>query len=82
MSRLFDNLLRAAGVGAILYGVYKLGEMNATTSVENEGISETKTEGDFIRETIQNLKSKVGKTVNEKNTLELLEIKLKQLNKK
>ncbi len=33
MSRLFDNLLRAAGVGAILYGVYKLGEKNALRSI-------------------------------------------------
>lgn len=82
MSRLFDNLLRAAGVGVILYGVYKLGEMNALRLVENDDTSKIKTEGDFVRETIQNLKSKVGKTVNEKNTLELLEIKLKQLNKK
>lgn len=82
MNRLFDNLLKVAGVGVVLYGVYKLGEMKALSSVEDDGTPETKTEGDFIRETIQNLKSKVGKTLKEKNTLELLEIKLKQLNKK
>lgn len=82
MTRLFDNLLRVAGVGVVLYGVYKLGEMKALSSVEDDGTTETKTEGDFVRETIQNLKSKVGKTLKEKNTLELLEIKLKQLNKK
>jgi len=46
MSRLFDNLLRAAGVGAILY---------------------------------EELKQKPNKTRKDKDNIELLEIKLKQV---
>ena len=84
MSRLFDNLLRAAGVGAILYGVYKLGEKNALRSMEQEQTpmidDKPKTEADIILDMIDELKRKVGKTRKDKDNIELLEIKLKQLN--
>lgn len=83
MSRLFDNLLKAAGVGAILYGVYKLGEKNALSSIEQEQTpiveDKPKTEIDVINDMIQELKQKVNKTRKDKDNIELLEIKLKQL---
>jgi len=84
MSRLIDNLLKAAGVGAILYGVYKLGEKNALSNLENQGVIEKdlkkpKTEIDVVNDMIQELKKKVGKTRRDRDNLELLEIKHKQL---
>ena len=84
MSRLFDNLLKAAGVGAILYGVYKLGEKNALNSMgesvkQGEVEEKPKTEIDIINDMIQELKSKVNKTRKDKDNIELLDIKLRQL---
>lgn len=84
MSRLFDNLLKAAGVGAILYGVYKLGEKNALSSMEesvkqNEVEEKPKSEIDIINDMIQELKRKANKTRKDKDNIELLDIKLKQL---
>lgn len=85
MSRLFDNLLRAAGVGAILYGVYKLGEKNALRSIEEEQQylkleEKPKTESEVISDMIQELKQKPNKTRKDRDNIELLEIKLKQIN--
>ena len=82
-----DNLLRAAGVGAILYGAYKLGEKNALTKLENEGkiekdLNKPKTEIDVVYDMIQELKNKVGKTRKDRDKIELLEIKHKQLKNK
>lgn len=84
MSRLVDNLLKAAGVGVILYGVYKLGEKNALSKLEDEGkiekdLNKPKTEIDVVYDMIQGLKKKVGKTRRDRDNLELLEIKHKQL---
>ena len=84
MSRIVDNLLKAAGVGAILYGVYKLGEKNALSKLENEvkiekDLNKPKTEIDVVYDMIQELKKKVGKTRRDRDNLELLEIKHKQL---
>jgi glycine betaine/choline ABC-type transport system substrate-binding protein len=84
MRRLLDNLLRAAGVGAILYGVYKLGEKNALRSMEQEQpplkIEEKpKTESEVISDMIEELKQKPNKTRKDKDNIELLEIKLKQV---
>jgi hypothetical protein len=84
MSRLFDNLLKAAGVGAILYGAYKLGEKNALSKLEDEGkiekdLNKPKTEIDVVYDMIQELKKKVGKTRKDRDNIELLEIKHKQL---
>jgi hypothetical protein len=87
MNRLMDNLLRAAGVGAILYGAYKLGEKNALTKLENEGkiekdLNKPKTEIDVVYDMIQELRNKVGKTRKDRDKIELLEIKHKQLKNK
>ena len=84
MSRLFDNILRAAGVGAILYGVYKLGEKNALNGMEEEQTpikvkDQPKTESQVISDMIKELKQKPNKTRKDKDNIELLEIKLKQI---
>jgi glycine betaine/choline ABC-type transport system substrate-binding protein len=84
MSRLIDNLLRVAGVGAILYGVYKLGEKNALNRVEEEHTpikvkDQPKTESQVISDMIKELKQKPNKTRKDKDNIELLEIKLKQI---
>lgn len=84
MSRLIDNLLRVAGVGVILYGVYKLGEKNALNCVEEEQTQikvkdQPKTESQVISDMIKELKQKPNKTRKDKDNIELLEIKLKQI---
>lgn len=84
MSRLFDNLLRAAGVGAILYGAYKLGEKNALRSLEQEQQpikieDKPKTESEVISDMIRELRQKPNKTRKDRDNIELLEIKLKQV---
>jgi hypothetical protein len=84
MSRLFDNLLRFAGVGAILYVVYKLGEKNNLGSTEQESTpnrftSKIDEEIDGVNKIIQELKRKSVKTKKDKDNVELLEIKLRQL---
>ena len=84
MSRLIDNLLRVAGVGAILYGVYKLGEKNALNCVVEEQTpikvkDQPKTESQVISDMIKELKQKPNKTRKDKDNIELLEIKLKQI---
>ena len=84
MSRLIDNLLRVAGVGAILYGVYKLGGKNALNRVEEEHTpikvkDQPKTESQVISDMIKELKQKPNKTRKDKDNIELLEIKLKQI---
>jgi hypothetical protein len=84
MSRLFDNILKAAGVGAILYGVYKLGEKNALNSIEHgqqpiKIEDKPKTESEVISDMIKELKQKPNKTRKDRDNIELLEIKLKQV---
>jgi hypothetical protein len=84
MSKLFDNLLKAAGVGVILYGVYKLGEKNALSSMEqeitpNKFTSKIDEEINGINTMIQELKSKSCKTKKDRDNIDLLEVKIKQL---
>ena len=84
MSRLFENLIKVTALGAVLYGAYKLGEKNAISSIEkgepiSEGDGKFDNEITEIHNLIQELKSKVGKTQRDKNNIELLEIKMKQL---
>ena len=90
----FSDLIKVAAVGALVYGAYKLGEKNAgkksvtpknetqpeeVEEVEIVEYSEEKGEKETIEELIRNLKSKPNKTAKDKNTIELLEIKLKQI---
>ena len=89
----FSDLVKIAAVGALVYGAYKLGEKKSqkVNSILNpEPVNEEleiievdgeKTEEDELVEIIENLKKKPNKTAKDKNTIELLEIKLKQIRK-
>jgi hypothetical protein len=81
---LFGNLLKIAGAGALLYGAYKLGEHHANQKMLNtlppEPVKE-KTEEDEVIELINEMKSKPNKTKADRDNIELLEIKLKQIRK-
>lgn len=81
MSRLFNNLLKVAGAGVLLYGVYKLGQKNTFGPMDEETVEEDKpkTEIDMVHDMIQELRRKINKTKRDKDNIELLEIKLKQL---
>lgn len=84
-----SDLIKVAAVGALVYGAYKLGQSHAKNKIEPEPESdgefedvevvEEKSEKETVEEIINNLRKKPNKTTNDKNTLELLEIKLKQL---
>jgi hypothetical protein len=82
---LLGNLLKIAGVGAILYGAYKLGEHHA-----NQKLQETikpiindepkiKTEEEKVLALIQELKDRPNKSKTDKFNIELLEVKLNQI---
>jgi hypothetical protein len=79
------EVLRYAFFGALIYGAYKLGEKNAKDDEpEVKPASKTvepqeQTEADYIREIIECLQTKPNKNRKDKDNIELLEIKLKQL---
>lgn len=78
------EVLRYAFFGALIYGAYKLGEKNAKDEVETKpepNVEEPKeqSEADYIREIIECLQTKPNKNRKDKDNIELLEIKLKQL---
>lgn len=87
----FSDILKAAAVAAVVYGAYKLGENQGKKSlsqpspspvndnIEEAEVVETSDEKDFIVQLIESLKNKPNKTSKDKNTLELLQIKLNQL---
>lgn len=89
----FSDLVKIAAVGALVYGAYKLGEKKSqkvNSILKPEPIEEElevievdgeKTEEEELVEIIENLKKKPNKTAKDKNTIELLEIKLKQIRK-
>jgi hypothetical protein len=78
---LFGNLLKIAGVGALLYGAYKLGEYHASqleeVAIEQEPKVETEEEN--ILGLIKELKNKPNKTKTDKFNIGLLEVKLRQI---
>ena len=83
-----SDIIKIAAVGALVYGAYKLGEKKGEKksipsqpedNYEEAEIVEEKSEEDFIQDLINSLKSKPNKSPKDKNTLELLEIKLKQI---
>jgi hypothetical protein len=81
---LFGNILKIAGAGAILYGVYKLGEHRANQKIQNNLPPEApkeKTEEEEVIELINEMKRKPKKTRVDRNNIDLLEIKLKQIRK-
>ena len=82
---LFGNLLKMAGVGAILYGVYKLGEHHANQKIQNVLPPESpkeKTEEEELIELINEMNRKPNKTKSDRNNIDLLEVKLKQIRNK
>lgn len=81
---LFGNLLKIAGAGALLYGAYKLGEHNANQKMMSTLPPEPpkeKTEEEELIDLINEMKRKPNKTRADRNNIDLLEIKLKQIRK-
>lgn len=81
-----SDILKAAAVAALVYGAYKIGESqgrktydNLNDSPDSNEPTEVKSEKDFILQLIDSLKNKPNKTSKEKDTLELLKIKLNQI---
>jgi hypothetical protein len=93
MSRdgLFGNLLKIAGAGALLYVAYKLGEHHANQNmsvgsdknvqpvIDAPAVEVTNNEEEYIMGLIRELRSKPNKTKSDRDNIELLQIKLKQL---
>jgi hypothetical protein len=75
---LLGNLLKIAGAGAILYGVYKLGEHYANQKLQENTIPvindepKVETEEEKVLGLIQELKDKPNKTKTDKFNIELL----------
>jgi hypothetical protein len=81
---LFGNLLKIAGAGALLYGVYKLGEYYVNQKTESTLPPEDpkeKTEEEEVTELINEIKRKPNKTRVDQHNIGLLEVKLKQIRK-
>lgn len=85
-----NQLLGFAAVGGLLYLAYKYGEKKG---MENSIIPQqpllplkevqppqVSSEEECIKEIIQSIKSKPNRTKKDRDTIELLELKLKQLN--
>lgn len=88
------DILRIAFVGAVAYGFYKLGEKQGQrkssdsappprksnySDIEDAEVVSEKTEVDHIMDIIDGLRNKPNKTSKDRDTIELLKIKLQQL---
>ena len=85
------EILRIAFVGAVAYGFYKLGEKQGERKALKSALSKPepeivdaeivteKTETDHLMDIIDSLRNKPNKTSKDKDTLDLLNIKLQQL---
>ena len=90
MSRALNNLLKIAGAGIALYGVYKLGERRGAEAAMEEKQEEEPnplTDGfnkeiQEISDYINELMNKPSKTKRDRDNIDLLEIKLRQLKNK
>lgn len=71
------TLLKWGLVAGAIYGAYKLGQM----SKESDDTTEDNTELSEVEGAIDQLQSKPNKTTKDKDILDLLKIKLKQLTK-
>lgn len=93
------DLLRIAFVGAVAYGFYKLGEKqgerktigassnqkkkNFNDDIQDADVVEESNEEDYLKEIISEIARKPNKNRKDRDTLDLLQIKLQQLiNKK
>ena len=86
-----NTIVKLGALAAVVYGAYKLGEYQAKKSVNvkpeprpNEPFVEveTQSEEEYVSELIRDLKNKPSKTQKDKNNIELLEVKLKQIRNK
>lgn len=81
-----SEILRYAFLGTVVYGSYKLGEKNGESKAQSEKDysvnpldSKKFSEIEFITEEIKKLRKKPNKSRRDKDNIELLEIRLKQL---
>ena len=82
MSKLLGNILKAAIGAGVVYVAYKVGESMGKDKNKNllKGVkSEIDTEIELITSLIKELRDKPNKTKKDKDNLDLLGIKLKQL---
>ena len=80
MGNFLGNLLKVAIVGGIAYGAYKFGEHQGEDKGRRSMMSdEDKEEIDHLKDLIEDLKQKKGKTKKEKYNLMLLKSKLEEL---
>lgn len=86
-----NTIIKLGGLAAVLYGAYKLGEYQANKNKilepeiqPNSAFNDLSknNEQDYIVKLINELKSKPNKTQKDKNNIELLEVKLKQIKNK
>lgn len=88
------NLLKLIAIGAVVYGAYKLGERqgqktlidrndkNFLDSIDEsfqEGTQLVNSEIEYVKNLIETIKRKPNKNSRDRNTLDLLKIKLEQL---
>jgi uncharacterized membrane protein YebE (DUF533 family) len=83
-----NTIVKLGALAAVMYGAYKLGEYQAKKSVNGKpeprpklAFDEVpnKSEKDYVSELISDLRNKPNKTQKDKNNIELLEVKLKQI---
>lgn len=82
MSKLLGNILKAAIGAGVVYVAYKVGESMGKDKNKNllKGVkSEIDSEIELITSLIKELRDKPNKTKKDKDNLDLLGIKLKQL---
>lgn len=90
----FKDILKVMAVGALVYGAYKYGETqgekrsrsplpptppSSDDIEEAELVDEGMTEKDYIIQILDSLKTKPNKTRKDRDTMELLQIKLQQI---
>ena len=69
------TILKWGLVAGAIYGAYKLGQMSKENLPDEEPLSEI----DEVQNEINRLQSKPNKTMKDKDIMDLLKIKLKQL---
>jgi hypothetical protein len=73
------NLLKIIGIGILLYLAYKAGKHNEEDKESDNTVPKVSQEETYIREIIDELKSKTNKTRKDKDNIDLLLLKLKQI---
>jgi uncharacterized membrane protein YebE (DUF533 family) len=86
-----NTIVKLGALAAVVYGAYKLGEYQAKKSVNVKPESRpqlafdevpNKNEEDYVSKLINDLRNKPNKTQKDRNNIELLEVKLKQIRNK